>query len=141
MNYIIFSITTAFFFALTIFLRKLAGKEMSISSAFFIETCIQLIITAIVFLIVSSEIRKNLDFNQKGITLAALAGISIVTGVFLNYLALKTGLFSKVVAITSPAQIIFGVLLGVFLASDSLSLKQIIGIIISIAGMYLIIIK
>lgn len=141
MNYIIFSITSALSFALTFFLRKLAGKETSLSTAYFIETCIQMLIMIIVFLLASPEIRRGFDLKSKGIPFAVLAGITVVIGVFSNYFALKTGLFSKVVAITSPAQIIFGLLLGVLLASDSLSLKQIIGVIISIAGMYLIIIK
>lgn len=141
MNYIVFSISTAFFFALTIFLRKLAGKEISIYSAYLIETLMQMAIMIIVFFLLSPEFKKGLDFKTKGLAFATLAGITIVIGVLSNYLALKSGLFSKVVSITSPGQIIFGVLLGIFLASDSLSLKQIIGIIISVVGMYLVIVK
>lgn len=100
-----------------------------------------MLIMLTVFFLASSDIRKELDFRSKGIIFATMAGITIVIGVFSNYLALKTGIFSKVVAITSPAQIIFGILLGVLLASDSLSSKQIIGIILSVVGMYLVVIK
>lgn len=141
MNYIIFSISAALSFALTFFLRKLAGKETSLTTAYFIETCIQMLIMSIIFFLMSPDIRKGFDFKSKGLPIAALAGVTIVIGVFSNYFALKTGLFSKVVAITSPAQIVFGLLLGMLLAGDSFSLKQIIGVIVSIIGMYLVIIK
>jgi uncharacterized membrane protein len=101
-----------------------------------------MLIVSIIFFLISPDIRKGFDFKSKGLPIAAaLAGVTIVIGVFSNYFALKTGLFSKVVAITSPAQIIFGLLLGIFLAGDSITLKQIIGVVISILGMYLVIIK
>ncbi len=141
MSYLIFSICAALSFALTFFLRKLAGKETSLTTAYFIETCIQMLIMIIIFFLISPDIRKGFDFKSKGIPFAALAGLTIVIGVFANYFALKTGIFSKVVAITSPAQIIFGLLLGILLAGDSITLKQIIGVVISLMGMYLIVIK
>lgn len=141
MNYIFFSLSTAFFFALTFFFRKLAGKNLSLSTAYFIETCTQMIIMLIVFLLISPDIRKGFEFKSKGLTFAILAGIMVVIGVLCNYLALKNGAFAKVVSLTSPVQIIIGVLLAILLAGDSLNVKQITGIIISIAGIYLVIAK
>src|SRR5438477_10480826 len=117
MNFIIFSVSSAFFFALTFFFRKLAGKTLPLNLAYFVETCMQMLIMLIVFIILSPELRKGLDFKNKGLPFAILAGITVVTGVLLNYLALKTGVLSKVVSITSPAQIIFGVLIGVLITS------------------------
>ncbi len=138
MNYILFSIFSALIFALTFFFRRTAIKSLSIPTAYFFETIIQLIILAIIFFIFSPELKKGIDLKNIGIKYVFFAGVTITIGVLLNYFALKTGAFSKVISITSPAQIMFGVLLGVILIGDAITIKQFIGIILGISGILLI---
>lgn len=52
---------------------------------------------------------------------------------------IKNGSLSKVVAITSPTQIIFGVLIGVILLKEALTIQQFIGIGLSILGIVLVV--
>lgn len=136
---LLFPVSSAFLFALTFFFRKKAGATLSLQSAYLIEAFIQAFIVILIFIAFSPEIKKGLDFKTDGIKYAAIAGITVVAAVFCNYLALKTGSFSKVIAITSPSQIIFGAALGVLLAGDSLSLKQIIGTVLGIVGIFLVV--
>jgi len=140
MTYIIFSIGSAFFFALTFLLRKFALKSISLQSALFFEALIEFVILLIVFLYFSPELKKGIDFKSKGLLFAALAGLSVTIAVALNYFAVKSGLLSKVVAITSPSQIIFGVLLGTILLGETLTFRQIVGFIFGIIGVILTVI-
>lgn len=142
MNFIILSIITAFFFAVTFFLRKQAGTLIPLSTAYFIETCMQMILMTTVFFLLSPEAKHGFDFgNIKGYMFAGLAGLTVVVGVGISYIALKMGTLSAYQAITSPAQIIFAVLLGALLLSEAISVKQIIGILVAIGGILLIVIK
>lgn len=94
------------------------------------------------FLLLSPEMHRGFNLqNIKGYGFAALAGIVVVIGVGLSYLALKLGLLSKYQAIASPAQIIFAGLLGIMLSSESFSFRQIFGTIIAIGGILLIVLK
>ncbi len=142
MNFILFATASAFFFALTFFLRKQAGKYVPVSTAYFIETAMQMVLMSLAFLLFSPEAKGGFEIKSfQGYTFAALAGITVVVGVALSYLSLKLGLLSNYQAITSPAQIIFALLIGVLFASESFTLKQFFGIIISIGGIMLIILK
>jgi len=137
MEYVLFSITSAFFFALTFLLRKLATKSISLQSALFFETLVEFAILAVVFFLFSPEFKRGIDFKSKGFLLASFAGVAVTLGVALNYFAVKSGLLSKVVAITSPSQIIFGALLGILLLGDTLTFRQIVGFIFGIIGVIL----
>lgn len=137
MTYVIFSIASAFFFALTFLLRKLATKSISLQSALFFEALVEFVILLIIFLCFSPELKKGIDFKSKGLLFASLAGLSVTVAVVLNYFAVKSGLLSKVVAIASPSQIIFGVLLGTMLLGEALTFRQIIGFIFGIIGVIL----
>lgn len=141
MNFIIFSLGTGLFFALAIFFRKNAGFNLSPTTAYFIETCVQFAIMLAVFLILSPQSEKVFDFKNKGLSYAALAGVMIVIAILLNYWALKTGGVARTIGITSPAQIIFGTLLGVLLLGESFTTRQILGTILSILGILLIVFK
>jgi len=141
MNFLFFSIASAFLFALTFFLRKNAGQSISLTGAYFIETIVQMLVVLLVFGTLLLQTREKFDIHNKGVLFATLAGLTVVIGVVLNYAALKTGLLSKVVAITSPAQILFGVLLGLLVFRESLTFIQILGTILSIVGIVLILQK
>lgn len=141
MQFIAFAIISAFLFALTFLLRKNAGQLIPLTTAYFIETCVQMLIVLLLFGVMLFQTRQRIDLHNKGVLFAALAGLTVVIAVALNYAALKTGLLSKVVGITSPAQILFGVLLGLIIFRESLTSTQILGTILSIAGIVLILQK
>lgn len=90
------------------------------------------------FILLPSAIKKAAFHNTNGILLALLAGTFVVAAVTLNYLALKGGFLSKVIGITSPAQIVFGVLLGLIILRENLTLVQGIGVVLSVIGVILL---
>jgi uncharacterized membrane protein len=137
MTYIIFSVISAFLFALTFLLRKLATKTISLQSALFFEVFIEFALLAIVFFLSSPEFKKGIDFRSNGILISILTGVVVTIGVITNYLAVKSGFLSKVVTITSPSQIIFGVILGLILLGETLTFKQILGFLFGIIGIIL----
>ena len=139
MTYIIFSISTALFFAITFFLRKQASASLSLQTALVIEVFIQLVILVAIFFLTAPELKKGFDLRSNGVWYAVLAGIFVVVGVGSNFLALKNGGLSKVVAITSPSQIIFGVLIGVIILKETLTIQQMIGMGLSILGIVLVV--
>jgi uncharacterized membrane protein len=142
MNFIIVSILTAFFFALTFFLRKQAGEFIPIQTAYFIETSMQMTLMTTAFFLLSPEVKHGFDLNNiKGYMFAGLAGITIVGGVGLSYLALRMGALSTYQSITAPSQIIFAILLGTLLLREPLTIKQIVGTAVAVAGVLIIIVK
>lgn len=138
MQSIAFAIGSAFLFAFTFFLRKQATKSLSTSTAYFIETVVQFILLLLFVSFFSPDFRKGLVFKGIGVQFALLAGITITLGVILNYLALKSGFLSKVVSITSPSQILFGLFFGFILLREVITAKQILGVIFGIIGIILV---
>ena len=141
MKVVIYSVVSAFMFAITFLLRKQAARTLSLQTAYIFESITQIILLVAIFALTTPELKRGLATKEAGIGLALLAGVTVTIGVFLNYLALKSGLLSRVVAITSPAQIILGVLLGLLLAGENVGTKQGLGIILSIVGILLIVSK
>ncbi|MGH7245721.1 MAG: EamA family transporter [Candidatus Levyibacteriota bacterium] len=141
MNFLIFSISSAFLFALTFYFRKLATKFISVPTAFYLEALVYVVLSLVIFFFLAPELKKGIDLRNKGVWFALLAGAGLFAGVGLNYLALKTGFLSRVVAVTSPSQIIFGVMLGILLSNETFTLQQAIGTLVTIIGMLLIILK
>jgi len=139
MNFAIPTIVSAFIFALTFYFRKQSIKYLSPNAALLIEVFIELLIVSLFFFLFSQEAKRGIDMRSKGVIYAAVAGISIGTGVLLNYLALRSGLVSKVIAITSPSQIIFGAMFGALLLQESFTVKQIIGTILGIVSVLLLV--
>lgn len=135
---IVYAIISALLFAVTFLFRKQAVQFIPIQLAFLIESVFYLIIPLILFFILPSAVRKAAMQSTNGIIYACFAGIFVVAGVSLNYLALKGGLLSKIISITSPAQIIFGVLLGLLLLKDTLNTSQMIGVLLGIVSVILV---
>lgn len=137
MSYIHLSILSALLFALTFFFRRLASKTLPFQAALLIEVIVAVILFGLALWFISPDLPKSLTLKNKGITYALIAGIIMTLGLTANFLALKSGPLAKVIAITSPSQIIFGVFLGLLLLKETLSLKSTIGIILSILGIIL----
>lgn len=139
MIYVFYTILGALFFSLTFFFRKSASRTIGLSKALLVEALVELVILLIVFLVTISGGKLSAAlFKEKGLIYAALAGFSVTLGVGLNFLALKGGLMSKVAAINGPATVIFGVLIGVLLLADAITIKQIVGIVLAVAGILFI---
>ena len=139
MNFAIPTILSAFIFALTFYFRKQSIKYLSPTTALVVEVCIQLLVVGLFFMLFSPEAKRGIDIRSKGVLYAGVAGISIAVGVLLNYYALRTGSLSKVIAITSPSQIIFGAMLGALLLQEGFTLKQIVGSILGIISVLLLV--
>ncbi len=139
MTFLVYSVSTALFFALTFYLRRQASKYISLPQALLLEVIVELILLFLIFVSMPGILKKGIEFHSKGFQFAILAGGTVTLAVVLNFLALRTTTLSKVVIITSPSQIIFGVLLGVLLTGESLTLKQILGTIIGIVGIILVV--
>lgn len=138
MNFVTLSILSALLFAITFLFRTLAVKTIPVSRALLIEVIAELILLAIAFFTLSPGANKAIDFKARGAIFALLAGVFVALGVTANILALKSGTLAKVVAITSPSQIIFGVLLGALLLGESVTFKSLLGIAFGIIGIILI---
>ena len=139
MNFAVPTILSAFVFALTFYFRKQSIKYLSPTAALFVEVVIQLLVVGIFFMLFAPEVKRGIDMRSKGVLYAGVAGMSIAVGVLLNYVALRSGFLSKVVAITSPSQIIFGAMLGALLLQEGFSLKQIIGTVLGIVSVLLLV--
>ncbi|MBI2640983.1 EamA family transporter [Candidatus Roizmanbacteria bacterium] len=141
LSFFIYSIGTAFFFALTFVFRKLALKKLSPLTAYAIEAAIQIFILVVLVIFFLMRTQQLENIKSKSGLFALIAGITTLVAIFLNYFALKTGFLSKVVSVTSPSQIIFGVLLGLIIFQEKLTIAQMIGSLLAIIGIYLIVFK
>lgn len=139
MPFVLTSILSAVFFALTFYFRKQAGKFISTPAALAVEVIVEVLLISFFFMYAAPEFKKGLDFLSKGVLFASLAGIMIAIGVILNFESLKSGFLSKVIIITSPSQIIFGVILGYLLIQEAITLKQIIGAVFAIIAIILMV--
>lgn len=138
MSVTLLAIVSALFFAITFLLRKQAIRFIPFELAFLIESIIYLVAPLIMFMVLPSAVKKAALNNTGGMLFAFLTGIFVVGGVALSYMALKDGFLSKVISITSPAQILFGVVLGILFFSENLTYIQIIGVVFSIVGVILL---
>ncbi len=135
--FFLYSILSALFFALIFYFRKQSSRFLSPYADLVIELLAALVI---ILTIISINLlhKKEIIFQKNGLIFAILAGSSLAGGMLFNYLALKTGLLSRVVAITLPAQIIFGIVLGLLLLKEHLSIVHILGIVLSVLGIFLL---
>ncbi|MBI3380140.1 EamA family transporter [Candidatus Gottesmanbacteria bacterium] len=135
---IFYSIGTALLFAIGFFFRKQALGLLPLPVILWIEYFVAYTTAFIVFfffIINKSQVPIN---NVKGIIFASLTGLFVFLGIVLNYLALRSDSLSKVVSITSPAQIVFAVILGIIFLKDNLTVIQMFGIFLSVVGIVLI---
>lgn len=138
---IVYAILSALFFSLTFLFRKIAVSFVSTQAAFLIEAVIYLFLSLVIFFIFFVNSKKDIELNWNGLLYAVFAGVFVVLGVFLNYLALRSGYLSKIIAITSPSQIIFGALLGIILLKENLTFIQLFGALLSVVGVVLLTVK
>lgn len=138
MNYVLLSLSSALFFALTFLLRKLAVRTIPFNLALLVEVVIEMVLLTVAFFVLPGS--RGALVKNTGFGYAALAGVMVTLGVGANILALRSGFLSKVSAITSPSQIIFAVLLGALLLKESLTVVQLLGALLAATGIILMLI-
>jgi uncharacterized membrane protein len=139
--WLIYATLTIIFYAIfDFFLKNTGGKIDDFLGAFLINLVSMLI--PLIWLIYLKLQGEHISFSQDGIKFSILAGISIgiASITFIKFFATGTSL-SLGIPLIRTGIIILAVILGALLLKESLSAKQIIGIITSIIGLYLIVAK
>ena len=134
MNWIIATLISTFFFGLWGFFSKLASNYISYTSVFIYECIVFFIGGAIVFSINGGRIEVNIF----GITYSLLYGITGLIAAFVFIIAMSKGPASLVTAITATYPCVTIILASYFL-HEEIRLKQMIGLILVIAGIILLI--
>ncbi|MBI4067107.1 EamA family transporter [Candidatus Gottesmanbacteria bacterium] len=137
-SWIILTIISTIFFSFYQALAKLIPKNIPVflaaSYAFFFGS----MVLVVIHLLTSAN--KSILINEKNIPLLIGVGALVSIGNFFLIKAYSVGApQSGFVAIFNPASVTFGVLLGLILWQEKLTLGQIAGIFFSIIGILLII--
>lgn len=115
------------------FFPKLASEYLDPKSAMVYQT----LGSAIGALVILATLRFQLPVQVKGITFSMLAGIAGVAGTQFLLMALTEGKASVVVPVTAlyPIGVI---LLAVLVLKEALTVRQMCGILLSLAAIYLL---
>jgi uncharacterized membrane protein len=125
------------FFTLYYFFYKIALQYISNINLIALQYFIMSILLFIVFIIFR---RKEFvkEVNRTSILYAFLIGIfSILSGMTL-YILLKTESYTKIIAIIEPLIVVISFIIGIFYFKHKVSIKSIIGLILSIVGVCLL---
>lgn len=115
------------------FFPKLASNHLDPKSAMVYQT-LGSVVGAVVIL---ATLRFRLPVHGRGITFSMLAGIAGVVGTQFLLMALNEGKASVVVPVTAlyPIGVI---LLAIFFLKEALTFRQVCGILLSLAAIYLL---
>ncbi|GEM_PF-6110516 len=140
MFWIITGVLTALLFALMDLITKIMGKSISVYLSAFLMNFIAAVVLFL-YLIFQHLAGKNpFYFTNKGIILSSIAGVvngaSFVFFIFTLTNTPKISLASPLVRILT---VIIAVVLGFLVLKEQITLKYIVGFLISIIGLYLLI--
>ena len=132
-NWLIYALTATAIYGFWGFFPKLASDYLDPKSAMVYQT-LGRVVGAMVIL---ATLRFRLPVHGKGITFSMLAGIAGVVGTQFLLMALNEGKASVVVPVTAlyPIGVI---LLAVLILKETLTLRQVGGILLSLAAIYLL---
>jgi len=141
MNYKItylYLILCSLFYTLFYLFYKLASKYISNINLI----ALQYIIVSIFFIIYVIIKRKDFikQVNARTIGYSIAIGISSIMCGVLLYILLKTEPYSKIVPVLEPLIVIMSTVIGVFYFKNRLTMTSVSGIILSIIGIYLMVI-
>ena len=141
MNYKItylYLILCSLFYTLFYFFYKLASKYISNINLI----ALQYIIVSIFFIIYVIIKRKDFikQVNARTIGYSVAIGISSIMCGVLLYILLKTEPYAKIVPVLEPLIVIMSTVIGVFYFKNRLTMTSVSGIILSIIGIYLMVI-
>lgn len=132
-NWLIYALTATVIYGFWGFFPKLASDYLDPKSAMVYQS----LGTVVGALVILATLRFRLPVQVKGITFSMLAGIAGVVGTQFLLMALNEGKASVVVPVTAlyPIGVI---LLAVFFLKEALTLRQVCGILLSLASIYLL---
>jgi len=132
-NWLIYALTATAIYGFWGFFPKLASDYLDPKSAM----VYQALGTALGALVILATMRFRLPVQVKGITFSMLAGIAGVVGTQFLLMALNEGKASVVVPVTAlyPIGVI---LLAILILKETLTLRQVGGILLSLAAIYLL---
>ncbi len=132
-NWLIYALTATAIYGFWGFFPKLASDYLDPKSAM----VYQALGTALGALVILATMRFRLPVQVKGITFSMLAGIAGVVGTQFLLMALNEGKASVVVPVTAlyPIGVI---LLAILILKETLTLRQVGGILLSLVAIYLL---
>jgi len=132
-SWIIYSIICLLLWGLWGFVLKIASRGSEWVIVYYLSTIASFILSTIIFILNKGYSRLNTDFN----ILALIAGLLGSLGYLFFVNALREGEASIVIPLTSiyPA---ITVILAVLLLGEKISIHQVIGVILALAGIVLL---
>jgi transporter family protein len=132
-NWLIYALMATAIYGFWGFFPKLASDYLDPKSAMVYQT----LGTVVGALVILATLRFRLPVHGKGITFSMLAGIAGVVGTQFLLMAMTEGKASVVAPVTAlyPIGVI---LLAVVILNETLTLRQVGGILLSLAAIYLL---
>ena len=135
--WILFSLLSAFFAALTSILAKIGLQEINSNLAVAIRTVIVLIM-AWTLVFISGKHTEIVNIGQKNLLFLILSGIATGLSWLFYYKALQIGEVSKVMPI-DKFSLVFGMIMAFIILNETITLKTIIGGIFITIGTFILI--
>ena len=127
-------IVTVLLWGCMVFLPKLALAELSPLSAIIYEICGGLTVAVFVLIFIGGRP----EFNLRGAALAYSVGICGFLGTLTYFYAITKGPVSTIATMTAMYPIV-AIICGVFFLNETLTIKQTIGIGLSLCGLILLV--
>lgn len=141
MSWVYWAVVTALFYGIfDFFVKKTAGKVEDGLAAFLLNIISAVVLT--IYLIIGKYRGLKLFASTEGLFYALMGGIFIglASITFIKVFSAGSNL-SIGVAIVRIGMVILATLFGLFLLQEKIMVKQIIGILIALFGLFLILVK
>ena len=137
-NYL-YIVLCALFYTIFYLVYKVASKHIGNFNLIALQYFIISIILFFIFIIFR---RKEFieEVNLKTIGYAFAIGVSSIASAVLLYILLKTESYSKIVPVLEPLIVVMSSIIGIFYFNNRLTMTSASGIVLSIIGIYLMVI-
>ena len=112
---------------------KIASSHLPVCVIYLVEVSVYLLVGGLIWV----QMRVPFDWNYPGLTAAVAAGLSGGFALFFLLKALSFGPATVIVPLTSLYPVIT-VLLGITFLHEGLTLRQLVGIILAVAAVWLL---
>ncbi len=137
--WIVYAILTILTYAsFDFFVKKTSGK----GDDYFVTLIINIVsvLPALAMVLLTKFSGKNIEIQKEGLISATFAGIFVgLTSIFFIKMFVSGVNLSVGVPLVRVGMIIISILLGVLLLKETLNLKQTLGIVLALIGMFLLI--
>lgn len=142
MPWLNFAILTIFFYSLFDLFLKLSSDKMNTWFNAFIINLVATVVLLVFVIIAYFNGEKLFDIKPGGWLFSILAGLAVggASIFFVKMFATGTNLTIGV-PLVRVGMVVLGSLLGIFLLKEGYSLKYFLGVVLSIVGLYLVIVK